>query len=119
GQVAYNARVVFQFTVAVYDAWAVHDADARPFLLGDSVNGFECPYEPATPIDGSPDAQRITISYAAYRYLRHRFAESFNSGAMYEVFDEVMRRYGLDPEYTSIDYRRDPTPAALGNYIGD
>src|SRR5690606_35972472 len=46
GRVAYNARVVFQFSVAVYDAWAAHDVDAQSYLLGKTVNTFNCPYSP-------------------------------------------------------------------------
>jgi hypothetical protein len=119
GRVAYNARVVFQFSVAAYDAWAVHDTDARPYLLGSTVNGFECPFEPATRLESSPTARQTTISYAVYRYLRHRFGNSVNAAASLAVFDELMAHYGLDPSYTSIDYRSDPSAAALGNYIGD
>jgi hypothetical protein len=119
GRVAYNSRVVFQFSVALYDAWAVHDADARPYLLGETVNGFTCPYRPTGGVDSSAAAQEITINYAAYRYMRHRFSKSVNATESYAVFDEVMKHYGLDPSYTSIDYERDPSPAALGNYIAD
>jgi len=119
GRVAYNARVVFQFSVAVYDAWAAHDDDARPYLLGETVNTFNCPYDPSSRLEHSADAQRITISYAAYRYLRHRFGQSPGLSESSAVFDDVMKHYGLDPSYTSIDYQRDPTPAALGNYIAD
>jgi hypothetical protein len=119
GRVAYNARVVFQFAVAVYDAWAVYDADARPYLLGNNVNGFDCAYDPGRRLEGSPAAQRVAISYAAYRYLRHRFGDSVNAKASLAVFDELMQHYGLDPGDASVDYQRDPSPAALGNYIGD
>jgi hypothetical protein len=119
GRVAYNSRVVFQFSVALYDAWAVHDRDARPFLLGETVNSFHCPYHPSGSLDNSAAAQEVTINYAAYRYMRHRFGKSVNAAASFAVFDEVMRHYGLDPNYTSIDYEHDPSPAALGNYIAD
>ena len=119
GRVAYNSRVVFQFSVAAYDAWAVHDSDARPYLLGATVNGFACPYSPTGHIDSSAASQRTTLSYATYRYLRHRFGESANAAASLAVFDDVMEHYGLDTSYTSSDYQRDPSPAALGNYIAD
>jgi hypothetical protein len=119
GRVAYNARVVFQFSVAVYDAWAVYNVDARPFLLGETVNGFDCPYHPPSGLESSAAAQEITISYAAYRYMRHRFGSSDYAEASLAVFDEVMKYYGLDPNYTSIDYQHDLSPAALGNYIAD
>lgn len=116
GRVAYNARVVFQFSVAAYDAWAAHDDDSRPYLLGDTVNGFACPYVPVGRMDHSPAAQGTTISYAAYRYMRHRFTDSAESTA---VFNDLMKHYGLDPNYTSTDYQHEASPAALGNYIAD
>ncbi|HEU4618494.1 MAG TPA: vanadium-dependent haloperoxidase [Gammaproteobacteria bacterium] len=119
GRVAYNARVVFQFSVAVYDAWAAYDADARPFLLGETVNGFQCPYFPSADLDRSPAAREAAISYAAYRYLQHRFGESVSAQESMAVFDEVMQHYGLDTSYTSLDYQHERSPAALGNYIGD
>lgn len=119
GRVAYNARAVFQFSVAVYDAWAVHDPDARTFLLGQSVNGFACPYDSSPDLDRSAAAQRVAINYAAYRYLRHRFQETGEASGAFAVFDEVMQHYGLDPSYASTDYRHDLSSAALGNYIGD
>jgi hypothetical protein len=119
GRVAYNSRVVFQFSVAAYDGWAAHDDEARTYLLGATVNGFACPYDPASVVDHSPAAQRTTISYAAYRYMRHRFGESAGAKASLAVFDEIMKHYGLDPSYASVDYKRERTPAALGNYIGD
>src|SRR5690606_3480556 len=72
GQVAVNARNVFHFGIAVYDAWAVHDPNARPYLFGETVSGFECPYDHSADRIGSRSAQEVTISYAAYRLLRHR-----------------------------------------------
>lgn len=118
GRVAYNSRVVFQFSVTAYDGWAAHDDEARPYLLGETVNGFTCPYEPSI-VNHSAAAQTATISYAAYRYLRHRFGKSEEAAASLAVFDEVMKHYGLDPAYTSADYKNERTAAALGNYIGD
>jgi hypothetical protein len=116
GRVAYNSRVVFQFSVAAYDAWALHDDDSRPYLLGATVNGFTCPYTPASRMERSAAAQTTTINYALHRYMRHRFASSTESSA---VFDQLMQHYGLDPQFTSADYQHDPSPAALGNYIAD
>jgi len=119
GRVAYNARVVHQFSVAVYDAWAAYDTDARPYLLGETVNTFACPYAPSGRLEHSAAAQETAISYAAYRYLRHRFGQSPGATESFAVFDDVMKHYGLDPSYTSTDYQHDPAPAALGNYIAD
>ena len=119
GQVAYNARNVFQFSVAVYDAFAAYDDDSKPYLLGQTVNGFSCPFEDSRRLEFSPAAQRTAISYAAYRYFRHRFRDSTNGIAMLNVFNELMAHYALDPDYTSTDYRQDNSGASLGNYVAD
>jgi hypothetical protein len=119
GRVPYNARVAFQFSVAVYDAWAFYDDDSKPYLLGQNVNGFECPMLPTVRVGRSPEAQKIAISFAAYRYLRHRFRNSNGALASFAVFDEVMARYGLNPDYISMAHDGGNSPAALGNYIAD
>lgn len=119
GQVAVNARNVFHFSVAVYDAWAVYDAEARTYLLGNTVGGFECPFDATWDPPSSPDARVATISHAAYRLLNHRF--QFSAGALisFDLFNGLMQHYGLDPNHISTDYAADDSAASLGNHIAD
>lgn len=119
GQVAVNARNVFHFSIAVYDAWAAYDDNARMYLLGNTVNGFECPFYLPRGLPMTEESRRITISYAAYRLLRHRFKNSLGSLDSFQIFDDLMDYYGLDKDHTSVDYLGDHSPASLGNYIAD
>ena len=119
GRVAYNARVVYQFSVAVYDAWAAYDESARPFLLGQTVNGFHCPFNESAIQRGSEEAQRTAISYAAYTFLLHRFAQSPGGLISFGIFDDLMEHYGLDINHFSKDYEADRSAASFGNHIGD
>lgn len=119
GQVAVNARNVFHFSVAVYDAWAAYDDNARPYLLGNTVNGFDCPFAPVRRIPDSEASRRITISYAAYRLLQHRFRNSVGGLQSFAKFDALMDHYGLDKDHDATSYASDGSPASLGNYIAD
>lgn len=38
-----HARNLFQLSAAMYDAWAVYDTAARPWLMGNTVHGFPSP----------------------------------------------------------------------------
>jgi hypothetical protein len=119
GQVAVNARNVFHFSIAVYDAWAAYDDHARPYLLGSTEAGFECPFSQPGEMMRTAEARTISISYAAYRLLRHRFAKSVGRDDSFAIFDELMAHYNLDTDYAATDYTLDRSPASLGNYIAN
>ena len=119
GQVAVNARNVFHFSIAVYDAWAAYDDNGRTYLLGNNVAGFECPFPSPDGMPSSESSRGISISYAAYRVLRHRYRNSAGSESSYAIFDELMSHYGLDTNHVSTAYLRDGSPASLGNYVAD
>ncbi len=112
-----QARNLFHFSIAAYDAWAAFDATATPYLLGKTVGGFTCPFNGiATPANVQATREEA-ISYAVYRLLTHRFENSPNSVAAQARFDALMSALGYDPAFTSTDYSTG-SPAALGNYIG-
>ena len=96
-----HARNLFHLAVAVWDAWAAYDDGASQYQhLERRV---------------SQDRERdITISFAAYRLLRQRFALSPNAATSRRAFDDRMAALGLDAEYVSPS---DDNPAALGNRI--
>ena len=35
-----HARNLFHTSVAMYDAWAIYDTDAKPYLIGNTVHNF-------------------------------------------------------------------------------
>src|SRR5690606_14640140 len=111
-----QARNLFHFSVALYDAWAAYDQEADPYLLGKTVEGFTCPCK-GVPLPADVEAaRREAMSFAAYRLLTARFTHSPQStGAVYR-FREMMQKHGYDFRNYSFDYSTG-SPAALGNYI--
>ena len=71
-----HARNLFHMSAAMYDAWAVYSDSANTYLAGKTVNGFACAMDAIdTDVDLQP-AREEAISFAAYRIIRHRFANS-------------------------------------------
>ncbi len=98
-----HARNLFHLSVAMWDAWAAYDDTARQYQHVERRASQDPARDRAT-----------TISFAAYRLLRHRFTLSPNATTSRQNFDARMAALGLDTGYTSTT---DDTPAALGNRI--
>ncbi len=111
-----HARNLFHVSVAMYDAWAAFDEDARPYLLGNKVGTYTCPFEGVPAPADITAAQEEAISYAAYRLLTHRFRFSPGAETSLARFDSLMHALGYDKNMVSIDYSTG-SPAALGNYL--
>lgn len=111
-----HARNLFHTSAVMYDAWAAYDHRAKPFLLGNTVGNFHCPFDSVPTPTNVEDARKMAISYAAYRLLRHRFQNSPNAFNTLTNFDNLMIQLGYDPAYTNTNYANG-NPAALGNYI--
>lgn len=111
-----QARNIFHFSIALYDAWAVYDEEASPYLLGKTRDGYSCPFK-GIPKPANVDSARMeAMSFAAYRLMSARFSHSPQSiGAVYR-FREIMRAHGYNFSNFSIDYSSG-SPAALGNYV--
>ena len=112
-----HARNLFHISVAMYDAWAVYDHDARPYFIGNNVHGFETELLEFIPVESIEESRKKAISYAAYRIISHRFADS--PGA-----EETMARINLIMDQLDYDYDLQVgthyefgNAAALGNYI--
>ncbi|MBK8504809.1 MAG: vanadium-dependent haloperoxidase [Saprospiraceae bacterium] len=119
GRPIVHARNLFHVSAVMYDAWAIYDDQADPFLLGKTVGDYTCNFDGiAVPSDEilRKAAQEETISYATYRLLRHRFKNSPGAAISLPRFDSLMVALGYDTAVTSTDYL-DGTPASLGNYI--
>jgi hypothetical protein len=113
-----HARNLFHISAAIYDAWAVYDATAANYLLGEQVGAFTCDLGAFTmPLDVHP-AREEAISFAAYRLIRHRFANSPGAGDIEDSADAQMLALGFNMADVSMDYAGG-SAAALGNYIAD
>lgn len=119
-----HARALFHVSIAMYDAWAVYDTEAIPFMLGRTWEGNVVPYN-GIPSVGPNDTEAFreeAISYAAYRVLMHLYVENQQMtivGQLSNVEDIInnqMTSLGYSTAITNTDYSTG-SPAALGNYI--
>ncbi|PWI31297.1 hypothetical protein DI383_01090 [Flavobacteriaceae bacterium LYZ1037] len=111
-----HARNLFHTSVAMYDVWAIYDPVARPYLMGNQVHGFTSVLESFTSNESLDASFRKAISYAAYRLLTYRFANSPGATESQERFDLLMTKMNYNKNNTSVDYQSGD-PAALGNYV--
>ena len=119
-----HARNLFHVSAVMYDAWAVYDDTAKPYLLGQSLGDFSCPFSPSDRQKLKFKAQdygrsrQQTLSYAAYTLIKHRFANAPGKAVSMAWIENVMKAQGLDTTFSSRDYAADG-PAALGLYLAD
>lgn len=111
-----HARNLFHSSIAMYDAWAIYDDEARTYLIGKSIEGFSNNFEGFTSNIDKEQAVKETISFAMYRLLNHRFLQSPAFTEASVLYDDLMAELGYDISNTSTDYTTGD-PAALGNFI--
>ncbi|MEP0367379.1 MAG: DUF6851 domain-containing protein [Cyclobacteriaceae bacterium] len=113
-----HARNLFHISAAMYDAWAVYASNARPYFLGNSIHGYDIPFDGvALPPQVEVSAhQEEAISYACFRLLEWRFRLSPGQTDVRRLSRELMADLGYDMDFISTDYRTQRA-AALGNYI--
>ena len=113
-----HARNLFHVSVAMYDAWAAYDPEARPFFLGNTLRGYTCPFE-GVPVPADVDAAQLqAISFAVHRIIQERFRYSPGAASILARCDQLLAQLGYDNALTSTDYAAG-SPAALGNYIAE
>lgn len=98
-----HARNLFHISMALWDAWAAYDPIADTFLINERASALDI-----------QAAREKTISFAAYRVLRARFATSPGALTSLPAFDAQMTALGYDKDFTSTEGH---SPAALGNRI--
>jgi len=111
-----HARNLFHTSIAMYDAWAIYNEEAQTYFIGKEVNGFNSELNEFISSEPTIVSLNKSISFAAYRLLKHRFSNSPNADLTLGQFDDLMVLLNYDTNFTSIDYS-DGNPAALGNYI--
>ena len=112
-----HGRNLYHSSLAMYDSWAVFDSTAETVFLGKTTNGFSCKFEGIEPPNDMEAARREMMSYATYRLLSHRFAESPGAIFAFQRFEELFSNLGYDSSFTSTNYSTG-SYAALGNYLG-
>jgi hypothetical protein len=117
-----HSRNLFHISLAMYDAWATYEEVARPYFLGDSLNGYFCPFDgidfQSALVQDRAAAQEEAISYAAYRLLKHRFQNSPGAAISLPLVDTLFANLGYSTLVTSTNYQSE-VPAELGNYIAN
>ncbi len=113
-----HARNLFHTSIAMWDAWSAYDDNSDTYLLGKTVNGYNCPFTGvSTPAD-LDSARSEAISFAVYRIMLDRFSSSPGVDSIMHDINELMLSMGYDTSYTSTNYQSD-TAAALGNYLAE
>lgn len=114
-----HARNLFHIHAAMYDAWAALEEGKGQYLLGNTLNGFNSPFDRFTPVSSDLKALQIkAISYSTYRLLYQRFEGSPEWPETKLLADSVFKSLGYDPSFHSMDYSQG-SAAALGNYIAE
>ncbi|MEH6536399.1 MAG: FG-GAP-like repeat-containing protein [Psychroserpens sp.] len=111
-----HARNLFHSSVAMYDIWAIYDDEARPYLIGNTVNNFTTELQNFVPAESVEASQKKAISYAMYHLLTYRFQNSPNVEELQELFDLVMEQLGYETTSNSTLYEFG-NAAAFGNYV--
>lgn len=111
-----HARNLFHTSVIMYDAWAIYEDLAEPYFLGNTLGNYTCEFTAIAKPANIKAAQEEAMSYAAYRLLKHRFANSPDGDDTFELIDNLFAELGYNPAITSTNYGTN-VPAALGNYL--
>ncbi len=114
-----HARNMYHMSAAMYDAWTVYEEKPQPLFLGNTIDGFEIPFDFSKfPIPESIDSARtIAVNYAAYRVLRGRFQLYPSKDRTIDTLQFLFEALGYKESMRSTDYTTG-SPEALGNYIG-
>lgn len=112
-----HARNLFHASIAMYDAWAIYDERATPYLMGKEVHGFSSNLVDFIPTQSIEESRKKAVSYAMYRLLTYRFQNSPSAVAIKAECDFLMSQLGYETELaTGVNYEYG-NAAALGNYI--
>jgi len=114
-----HARNLFHTSVAMYDIWAIYDAEAKPYFIGNTVNNFSTELLDFIPLESVEDSQKKAISYAMYRLLSYRFQNSPNVEKSQELFDLIMEQLGYETETVTSTLYEFGNAAALGNFVAE
>mgnify|MGYP003313970071 FL=1 len=103
-----HARNLFHLSSLMYDALVIkekliHDKNLTPFLLGNTINETDFPFEFPNYIEDEEYIEKI-ISYASYNFIRHRFQKSVGVINTFNSADSLMLTLDYDINYDKLDY---------------
>jgi hypothetical protein len=98
-----HARNLFHVSVAMWDAWAAYDPTATGYVFTEKIVA-----------DDIERARAESISYAAFRVLKARFANAVGGEESLFEFKSIMRAFCYPIRETS---RSGSSPSAIGNRI--
>ena len=115
-----HARNLFHLSALMYDALVIkenliHDKNMTPFLLGNTINETDFPFEFPNYIEDEEFIEKI-ISYSAYNFIRHRFQKSVGVINTFNSADSLMLTLDYDINYDKLDYLSGD-PRSIGNYL--
>ncbi|WP_430408440.1 T9SS type A sorting domain-containing protein [Kordia sp.] len=113
-----HARNLFHSAIAMYDSWAVFDNQAETIFLGKTFGNYTCNFNGIAMPATIATARHEMMSYAMFRLLTHRFANSPGTTTSLAGFQTLFESYGYDVNFTSMDYSTG-SYAALGNYLAN
>lgn len=101
-----HARNLFHLSIALWDAWVAYDngTNAQPYLFSEQPTADADVYS----------ARTTAMSYASYRLLQHRFANSPGKTTSLAALNARMESLGLDRTFTGTS---GDSAAAVGNRI--
>ena len=111
-----HARNLFHTSLLMYDAWAIFDNTAKTVFLGNTLGNFTTNYTPISNPSNKNAATHEILSYAVFRLLEHRFANSPNATETLNSFETFFQSLDYDKNFSSTDYSSG-SYAALGNYM--
>lgn len=124
-----HARNLWHQSALAYDAWTawapLSTIGPQPWLLGDTVGEFICPWEPMPSLTNESDRQEArnrSISYGSYRLMLHRFANAPRSERIMAHLHSQMEQLGYDTAFYSTDYTTgnwEQNANALGNHLAE
>ncbi|MFT5846489.1 MAG: hypothetical protein ACJARX_000393 [Psychroserpens sp.] len=114
-----HARNLFHTSVAMYDIWAIYEDEAKPYLIGNTLNSFSTELLEFTPLELIEDSKPKAISYAMYRLLSYRFQNSPNAEESQDLFDLIMQQLGYETTLEVSTSYQSGNAAALGNFVAE
>ncbi len=113
-----HARNLFHSALVMYDSWAVFNGNSQTVFLGKTYGNYTSTFNGISTPANIAAAQHETMSYAMYRLLTYRFANSPGATTSLASFQTLFESYNYDVNFTSTDYSTG-SYAALGNHLAN